>query len=285
MQTMSAMTEVIQLILPDGSVREVPSGTTPLEVAASIGPRLAKDAVGAELDGRRSTCASRSAGAALSASSPSRPRGRRVHPPQRRARARRRGQAPVARGRDRRRPRRTTPRSSSTTSASRAPSRPRTWRRSRRRCARSSPRARLRAHRGLPRGGRADLPRDRRDPQGRAPQGHPRGRDDHPLPPRPLHRPLPRAARPATCARSARSSCSRPPARYWRGDEANERLQRIYGTAFAAEKELDAHLERLEQARARDHRRLGQELDLFSFNPLAPAMPFLHPKGAASTTR
>ena len=50
---METMTEAIRLTLPDGSVRDVPSGTTPLEVAASIGPRLAKDAVGAELDGRK----------------------------------------------------------------------------------------------------------------------------------------------------------------------------------------------------------------------------------------
>jgi len=67
---------------------------------------------------------------------------------------------------------------------------------------------------------------------------------------------------------------------YFKGDESNERLQRIYGTAFASEKELAEHLERQEQARARDHRRLGQELDLFSFQPEAPASPFLHPKGA-----
>jgi threonyl-tRNA synthetase len=67
---------------------------------------------------------------------------------------------------------------------------------------------------------------------------------------------------------------------YFRGDEANERLQRIYGTAFATAAELAAYTEAQEQARARDHRRLGPELDLFSFNPLAPAMPFFHPKGA-----
>ena len=67
---------------------------------------------------------------------------------------------------------------------------------------------------------------------------------------------------------------------FWKGDENNERLQRIYGTAFVSEKEMQEYLDRLEQARARDHRRLGQELDLFSFNPLAPATPFLHPKGA-----
>lgn len=67
---------------------------------------------------------------------------------------------------------------------------------------------------------------------------------------------------------------------YFRGDEAREMLQRIYGTAFASRGELDAYLEQLEQARARDHRRLGQELDLFSFDPHAPAMPFFHPRGA-----
>jgi threonyl-tRNA synthetase len=67
---------------------------------------------------------------------------------------------------------------------------------------------------------------------------------------------------------------------YFKGDESNEMLQRIYGTAFASQLELDEHLTRLEQARARDHRRLGPELDLFSFNPAAPASPFFHPKGA-----
>ncbi len=68
---------------------------------------------------------------------------------------------------------------------------------------------------------------------------------------------------------------------YFKGDEKGERLQRIYGTAFPSEKELAAYLDRLEQARARDHRRLGAELGLFSFSPLAPASPFFHPKGAA----
>jgi threonyl-tRNA synthetase len=67
---------------------------------------------------------------------------------------------------------------------------------------------------------------------------------------------------------------------YWKGDEANERLQRIYGTAFGSQKEMDAYVERVEQASARDHRRLGPELDLFSFSDLAPANPFFHPKGA-----
>ena len=67
---------------------------------------------------------------------------------------------------------------------------------------------------------------------------------------------------------------------YYRGDESNEALQRIYGTAFGSKKELAAYEERMEQARARDHRRLGPELDLFSFHPDAPGSPFFHPKGA-----
>jgi threonyl-tRNA synthetase len=67
---------------------------------------------------------------------------------------------------------------------------------------------------------------------------------------------------------------------YFKGDESNERLQRIYGTAFATAKDLEAYEKALEEARARDHRRLGPELELFSFNPLAPASPFFHPKGA-----
>jgi threonyl-tRNA synthetase len=66
---------------------------------------------------------------------------------------------------------------------------------------------------------------------------------------------------------------------YFKGDERNEMLQRIYGTAFASQQELDAYFERLEEARRRDHRRLGRELDLFSFRAEAPASPFFHPRG------
>lgn len=66
---------------------------------------------------------------------------------------------------------------------------------------------------------------------------------------------------------------------YWRGDERNEMLQRIYGTAFPTPKQLKEHLALLEEAKRRDHRRLGRELDLFSFRPEAPASPFFHPKG------
>jgi len=66
---------------------------------------------------------------------------------------------------------------------------------------------------------------------------------------------------------------------YWKGDERNQMLSRIYGTAFHSQKELDEHLQRLEEAKARDHRKLGRELGLYSFHPEAPASPFFHPKG------
>ncbi len=67
---------------------------------------------------------------------------------------------------------------------------------------------------------------------------------------------------------------------YFKGDERNEMLQRIYGTAFASQQELVAYFARLEEARRRDHRRIGRELDLFSFHAEAPASPFFHPRGA-----
>jgi threonyl-tRNA synthetase len=66
---------------------------------------------------------------------------------------------------------------------------------------------------------------------------------------------------------------------YWRGDEHNKQLTRIYGTAFYSQDDLEAYLERLEEARRRDHRRLGQELDLFHFDEHSPGSPFWHPKG------
>jgi threonyl-tRNA synthetase len=66
---------------------------------------------------------------------------------------------------------------------------------------------------------------------------------------------------------------------YWKGDEKNPMLQRIYGASFLTLKELDEYLKRLEDAKARDHRKLGRELELFTFHPLAPASPFFLPKG------
>ncbi|MEX0959460.1 MAG: threonine--tRNA ligase [Burkholderiales bacterium] len=66
---------------------------------------------------------------------------------------------------------------------------------------------------------------------------------------------------------------------YWRGDSKNEMLQRIYGTAWARKEDLDAYLYRLEEAEKRDHRRLGRQLDLFHTQDEAPGMVFWHPKG------
>jgi threonyl-tRNA synthetase len=66
---------------------------------------------------------------------------------------------------------------------------------------------------------------------------------------------------------------------YWRGKSDNTMLTRIYGTAFPSKKELDEYLARVEMAKQRDHRRLGRELDLFSFHDEGPGFPFFHPKG------
>lgn len=66
---------------------------------------------------------------------------------------------------------------------------------------------------------------------------------------------------------------------YWRGDEKNTMLTRIYGTAFPDGEALDAYIRRMEEARSRDHRRLGKELDLFSLQPEGPGFPFFHPRG------
>ncbi len=66
---------------------------------------------------------------------------------------------------------------------------------------------------------------------------------------------------------------------YWRGDAKNEQLQRIYGTAWADKKDLDAYIQRIEEAEKRDHRRLGRELDLFHIDEHSPGTVFWHPKG------
>src|SRR2546425_8714544 len=66
---------------------------------------------------------------------------------------------------------------------------------------------------------------------------------------------------------------------YWRGDEHKPQLTRIYGTAFYSQDDLDAYLHRLEEAKRRDHRRLGRELNLFHFSQRSPGSPLWHPKG------
>ncbi len=67
---------------------------------------------------------------------------------------------------------------------------------------------------------------------------------------------------------------------YWRGNEKNPQLQRIYGVCFSSKEELDEYVHLLEEAKKRDHRKLGKELELFTFMPEAPASPFFYPKGA-----
>ncbi|MDR7086706.1 threonyl-tRNA synthetase [Aeromicrobium panaciterrae] len=72
----------------------------------------------------------------------------------------------------------------------------------------------------------------------------------------------------------------RSAAAYWRGDEKNKQLQRIYGTAWETKEALDEHLHRIEEAQRRDHRRLGQELDLYSFpDEIGSGLPVFHPRG------
>ncbi|HZJ77015.1 MAG TPA: threonine--tRNA ligase [Oscillospiraceae bacterium] len=66
---------------------------------------------------------------------------------------------------------------------------------------------------------------------------------------------------------------------YWRGDERNKMLQRIYGTSFTKKSDLKKYLHRLEEAKKRDHRKIGRELDLFSLSEEGPGFPFFHPKG------
>ncbi|MDO5707886.1 MAG: threonine--tRNA ligase [Andreesenia angusta] len=66
---------------------------------------------------------------------------------------------------------------------------------------------------------------------------------------------------------------------YWRGDEKRQMLQRVYGISFEKQKDLDAYLDMLEEAKKRDHRKLGKELDLFTLHTEGPGFPFFHPKG------
>jgi len=72
---------------------------------------------------------------------------------------------------------------------------------------------------------------------------------------------------------------------YWRGDAERQMLTRVYGTAFLSKEDLAAHMERLEEARKRDHRKLGKELDLFMFSELSPGSPFWQPNGAQIWTQ
>jgi threonyl-tRNA synthetase len=281
---METMTEALSLTLPDGSVRTVPAGTTPLEVAASIGPRLAQDAVGAELDGRkldlRQPLTQGGAFRVFTVKSPEAGEFIRHSAEHVLADAVKRlwPEVEIDVGRkdhtekfqyDFRFPRAFTPEDLARIEET-----------MREILAEGSELERIevsrdeaeRIFRGM--GETLKVERLKEIPEGETITLYRHGRFTD----------LCRGPHARNVGQIGAVKLLEASGVYWKGDEANERLQRIYGTAFASRAEMDEYLERLEQARARDHRRLGQELDLFSFNPLAPAMPFLHPKGAAIYT-
>jgi threonyl-tRNA synthetase len=277
---METMTEAIRLTLPDGSVRSVPPGTTPLDVAAGIGPRLAKDAVGAELDGKKIdlrqplhtdgafrifTTKSPEAGEFIrhSAEHVLADAVKRLWP-----------EVEIDAGRkdhtekfqyDFRFSRAFTPEDLERIEV-----------KMREILAEKSPFERVEVSReaaaeifaGM--GETLKVERLKEIPAGEAITLYRHGRFTD----------LCRGPHAQNTGQIGAVKLLEASGVYWKGDEKNERLQRIYGTAFGSEKEMAEHMERLEQARARDHRRIGQELDLFSFNHHAPATPFLHPRGA-----
>jgi threonyl-tRNA synthetase len=278
---METTIEAVQLTLPDGSVRTVPAGTTPLEVAASIGPRLAKDAVGAELDGvkidlrlpltqggafRLYTTKSPEAGEYIrhSAEHVLADAVKRLWP-----------EAEIDAGRkdhsekfqyDFRFPRAFTPedlakiedKMREILAEKSGFERIEVSREEAERIFREMGETlKVERLKEIPAGDTITLNRDGRFTD------------------------LCRGPHVQSLAQIGAVKLLEASSVYWKGDEKNERLQRVYGTAFGSEKDLQEYLAQVELARARDHRRLGQDLDLFSFNALAPAMPFLHPKGAA----
>jgi threonyl-tRNA synthetase len=278
---METMTEAIDLTLPEGSVRTVPAGTTPLAVAAAIGPRPAKDAVGAELDGRRVdlrlpldrggafrifTVKSPEAGELVrhSAEHVLADAVKRLWP-----------EAEIDAGRqdhsekfqyDFRFPRPFTPEDLEKIEA-----------KMREILAEASEFERIEVSRPEAErifremGETLKVERLKDIPEGETITLYRDGRFTD----------LCRGPHVRSLAQIGAVKLLEASSVYWKGDEKNERLQRIYGTAFASPKEMEEYLAQIELARARDHRRLGTELDLFSFSPLAPAMPFLHPKGGS----
>jgi threonyl-tRNA synthetase len=277
---MDTMTEAIRLTLPDGSVRSVPPGTTPLEVAAGIGPRLAKDAVGAELDGRkidlRLPLQSGGAFRIFTVKSPEAGEFVRHSAEHVMADAVKRlwPEVEIDAGRqdhsekfqyDFRFSRAFTPDDLEKIEG-----------KMREILAEKSPFERIEVTREeaarlfTEMGESLKVERLKDIPEGETITLYRHGRFTD----------LCRGPHAQNAGQIGAVKLLEASGVYWKGDESNERLQRIYGTAFATEKEMAEYLERQEQARARDHRRLGQELDLFSFNPVAPATPFLHPKGA-----
>ena len=277
---MATTTEALRLTLPDGSVREVAPGTTPLAVAAAIGPRLARDAFGAELDGRRidlrQPLAHGGAFRVLTAKSPEAGELVRHSAEHVLADAVKRlwPETEIDVGRkdhsekfqyDFRFPRAFTPDDLAAIEA-----------KMREIVAEGRDFERIEVSREQA----AELFRGMGETLkvlrlAEIPEGEPITLFRHGSFTDLCRGPHAQRTSQIGAVKLLESSAS-----FWKGDESGERLQRIYGTAFATPAELDAWLARQEEARARDHRRIGQELDLFSFSPMAPASPLLHPKGA-----
>ena len=267
-------TATIRVTLPDGSVREVPSGTTSRQVAESIGPGLARAALAARVNGSDL------------------------------------GPRPSARGRhDAGHPDGEATPTPSRCSATRSahilatavrelfpnagigfgppiedgfyydfqvdrPFTPEDLERIEAQDGRGDgPRLSVRARGGGPRRGQPAL--RRRPAQARA--HHASWATTRPSRSTPTARSrISAAARTSRApAGSSTSSCCTAAGAYWRGDERRQMLQRIYGTAWFKKEDLDAYLHRLEEARKRDHRRVGRELDLFMFHPSAPGAAVL----------
>ncbi len=272
----------VTVTLPDGSSRAVPSGTPVRDVAAAISPRLAKAALAAVVDDRlvdldlppdrRRTGPHRHAGE---------PRGAAAAPAQHGAPAGGGGDQPVSRASSAASVRPPT-KGSSTTSSCRGRSCPRTSRRSRRRCA--SSRSRICPTSG--RCGRATrqafLRRTRRAAQGAADRGEDRrpvrGVLLHHQGPRDVRRLLRRPARAVDGKLKAFKLLSTSNA-YWKGDARNQPMQRVYGTAFVSDKDLQEHLTRIEEAKKRDHRKIGRDQKLFIFHQWAPGRDVLAGQG------
>ena len=277
---MVTTTEALRLTLPDGSVREVTPGTTPLEVAASIGPRLARDAVGAELEGRRvdlrQPLASGGSFRIFTAKSPEAGELLRHGAEHVLADAVKRlwPEVEIDVGRrdhsekfqyDFRFPRAFTAEDLAAIED-----------KMREILAEGSEFERLEVSREQAAARFRELGETLKlERLAEIPEGEPITLFRHGRFVDLCRGPHAQRTSQIGAVKLLESSGS-----FWKGDETGERLQRIYGTAFATPEELDAYLARLEEARARDHRRIGQELDLFSFSPLAPASPFMHPKGA-----
>ncbi|HZF08539.1 MAG TPA: threonine--tRNA ligase [Thermoanaerobaculia bacterium] len=276
--------EALRLTLPDGSVREVVPGTTPLAVAATIGPRLAKDAIGAELDGRkvdlRLPLTQGGAFRIFTAKSPEAGEFIRHSAEHVLADAVKRlwPETEIDVGRkdhsekfqyDFRFPRAFTPEDLTAIEAKMREILKEEGSFERQELSRPEAEALFREM------GETLKVERLKD----IPPGEPITLYRHGSPAR--FTDLCRGPHVQRLSQIGAVKLLESSGVFFKGDEANERLQRIYGTAFATQEELDRYLAQIEEARARDHRRIGQDLDLFSFDPVAPASPFFHPKGAA----